>query len=168
MQSRWLQKSRPLLQLIRKSSMSSSACIIPHDPLNPSKAVSGVESVDLWHSAVSSVKTPQVGTTRIFYNTPASKITALSSLGEEFPSQEGNSRRELVRRSVGSAVKAVKALESVQEISVEASLDPQAAGMLDCIARYSTKTYLQSSGCRKFGCIPVFFENVPSARKDTV
>lgn len=109
--------------------MSSTAYIIPHDPQAPSaKAPSGVDSAALWNSAAQGDKVAKVGTTRIFYNTPASKVTTLSSLGEGFANKTGDVKRELVRKSVGSAVKAVKALDGVKDVAVDASADPHAAG----------------------------------------
>lgn len=73
-------------------------------------------------------KNSPVGTTRTFYNTPTSKVTTLSSLGEDFGKKKGDAKRELLRKSVGSAVKELKNLEGVKDVTIDASVDPQAAG----------------------------------------
>ncbi len=97
----------------------STARIIPHDP----KATS-----DLWASAPTGEKPAKVGTTRVFYNTPPKQLTALSSLGDGFEKKTGTAKREVVRKAVGSAVKAVKAIDGVKDVKIDASLDPHAAG----------------------------------------
>ncbi|THU84241.1 leucine aminopeptidase [Dendrothele bispora CBS 962.96] len=123
--------------------MSTTAFVAPHDSKNPSQSVSGVDLAKTWGLAVSSQdekgkpKVPKAGTTRIFYNTPQSKITAISSLGDGFEAKKGNARRELVRKSVGSAVKAVKGLDGVKEVLVDAEKDPHAAAVAAHLALYA-------------------------------
>ncbi|EEB97394.1 hypothetical protein MPER_03297, partial [Moniliophthora perniciosa FA553] len=56
----------------------------------------------------------KVGTTRVFFN--ESKITALSSLGEKFDSKKGDDKREIIRKSVGRGVKALKALDGLKGV----------------------------------------------------
>ncbi|KAF5311260.1 hypothetical protein D9758_018499 [Tetrapyrgos nigripes] len=112
--------------------MSTIAFVAPHDPIKSSQAISGVDLVQIWAQAVpsstdESAKVPKVGTTRVFYNTPESKITAISSLGEGFEKKKGNERREMVRKSVGSAVKTLRGLDGLKEIHIDAEKDPHAA-----------------------------------------
>ena len=113
--------------------MSSTAFIAPVDPKNSSAHVlSGLDVVKLWSTAPSGEKTPKVGVTRVFFNTPDgpdNNLTALSSLGDGFAEKQGDARREIVRKAIGSAVKEVKKLgESVKQAVVDGSLDPHAAG----------------------------------------
>ncbi|PBL00091.1 hypothetical protein ARMGADRAFT_1072481 [Armillaria gallica] len=106
----------------------STARIIPHDP----KATS-----ELWASAPTGEKPAKVGTTRIFYNIPPKQLTALSSLGDGFEKKTGTAKREVVRKAVGSAVKAVKAIDGVKDVKIDASLDPHAAAVAAHLAQYS-------------------------------
>lgn len=113
----------------------SKAYILPIDPKNPSDNSNLVPEVtELWNSVPHGEKLPEVGTTRIFYNIPAGVTTALSSLGEQYSSTatkgKDGLKRELVRKSVGSAVKAFKGLDALKEVTVDASTDPHAAGEL--------------------------------------
>ena len=115
------------------SSLSPTAFIAPVDPKNPStNLLPDVDVVRLWSTAPSGEKTPKVGVTRVFFNTPAgpeNNLTALSSLGDGFAEKQGDARREIVRKAIGSAVKEVKKLgESVKVALVDDSLDPHAAG----------------------------------------
>ncbi|KAJ6601093.1 leucine aminopeptidase [Mycena vulgaris] len=112
--------------------MTTSASIHPFDPKTPSQSAG-----ELW--AASAVKAPKVGTTRVFFNTPSSdKITALSSLGPDLTKKNAAAKRELVRRSVGSAVKEItRVAEEVTEIVVNASADPHAAAVAAHLALYS-------------------------------
>ncbi|KAF5340180.1 hypothetical protein D9758_014992 [Tetrapyrgos nigripes] len=122
--------------------MSTIAFVAPHDPIKSSQAISGVDLVQIWAQAVpsstdESAKVPKVGTTRVFYNTPESKITAISSLGEGFEKKKGNERREMVRKSVGSAVKTLRGLDGLKEIHIDAEKDPHAASVAAHLALYS-------------------------------
>lgn len=106
--------------------MSTKAYIIPVDPKAPDVSVA-----KLWSTIPVSKKILKVGSTRVFYDTPAggSNITALVSLGEDFEKKKGNTKREVVRKAVGSAVKDVKVLvEGKTTVAVDASADPHAAG----------------------------------------
>ncbi|KAF8886432.1 leucine aminopeptidase [Gymnopilus junonius] len=78
-----------------------------------------VESVDpakLWAQTPQGEKPPKAGTTRTFYNTPASAVTT-----------SANEKREIVRKAVGSAVKDLKAYEGLKDVAIDASADPHAA-----------------------------------------
>ncbi|KAE9391610.1 leucine aminopeptidase [Gymnopus androsaceus JB14] len=119
--------------------MSTSAFIVPIDPKNPSSTANAVPNVDIpqiWSTVPHGEKVPDVGTTRIFYNTPPTKVTAVSSLGEKFASEKDAVNRELVRRSVGSAVKALKAFDGLKEVVIDASADPHAAAVAANLALY--------------------------------
>ncbi|KAF9028210.1 leucine aminopeptidase [Rhodocollybia butyracea] len=116
--------------------MSTSAYVAPVDPNSPASLVPNVDIAKIWATVPRGEKV-EVGTTRVFYNTPESKITAASSLGDNFASKQGDARRELVRKSVGSAVKALKALEGLQEVTVDASADPHAAAVAAKLASYN-------------------------------
>lgn len=108
--------------------MTSSAYIVPFDHKSTGQLLPGLNPAELWAVTPSGDKNSLVGTTRTFYNTPASKVTALSSLGEDFAKKKGDAKRELLRKSVGSAVKELKNLEGVKDVTIDASVDPQAAG----------------------------------------
>ena len=113
------------------SIMSTSAFIVPIDPKNPSNTANAVPNVDIaqiWSTVPHGEQAPDVGTTRIFYDTPATKVTAVSSLGQKFSSEKDVVKRELVRKSVGSAVKALKAFDGLKEVVIDASADPHATG----------------------------------------
>ncbi|KAF7340945.1 Leucine aminopeptidase [Mycena sanguinolenta] len=116
--------SRLAARVCRK--MTTSASIYPFDPKAPSKTVS-----ELWTASVA--KEPKVGTTRIFFS---DKITALSSLGPNWAKKNAEGKRELVRRSVGSAVKEIKSIDEVTEVVVDASVDPHAAAVAAHLALY--------------------------------
>ncbi|KAJ6457382.1 leucine aminopeptidase [Mycena sanguinolenta] len=117
--------SRLAAQVCRK--MTTSASIHPFDPKAPSKTVS-----ELWAASVA--KEPKVGTTRVFFS---EKITALSSLGPDWAKRNAEGKRELVRRSVGSAVKELKSVDEVTEVVVDASVDPHAAAVAAHLALYN-------------------------------
>ncbi|KAG6855847.1 hypothetical protein H0H87_010104 [Tephrocybe sp. NHM501043] len=119
--------------------MSSSVFILPLDHGSTTKAVSGVNPTELWAQTPQGEKPPSVGTVRTFYNTPANKVTALSSLGDKFAGKAPNVKKELLRKSVGSAVKQLKAIDGLKDVAVDASADPQAAG------EYFIKTTSNSS-----------------------
>jgi len=134
--------------------MSSTAYIVPVDHKTPSTQLPNLDPLKLWSTTPTGEKAPKVGTTRIFYNTPSSpegpnaNITALSSLGDGFSTKQGNTRREIVRKAVGNAVKDVKSLgESVKYASVDASADPHAAGEVSstCYCHQSQFNSLQLS-----------------------
>ncbi|KAF7347209.1 Leucine aminopeptidase [Mycena venus] len=93
--------------------MSTSASIHPFDPKAPSKSAS-----DLWAASVT--KAPKVGSTRTFAK------------------KSGAAKRELVRRSVGSAVKEIsRVADEVTEVVVDASVDPHAAAVAAHLALYN-------------------------------
>ncbi|KAJ7726353.1 leucine aminopeptidase [Mycena metata] len=105
--------------------MATSASIHPFDPKAPSKTAS-----ELW-----AAKEPKVGTTRVFFS---DKITALSSLGPDFAKKTANAKRELVRKSVGSAVKEIsRVADEVTEVVIDASPDPHAAAVAAHLALYT-------------------------------
>lgn len=109
-------------------SMSSSAYILPFDPSSPSSSVQGVDVQKLW-STIPSAKTPKEGTAKVFYGAgPDGSAAVLTSLGENWSGKKGPERREIFRKAVGSGVKAVKSLDGVKEIKVDAAIDPHAAG----------------------------------------
>ena len=117
--------------------MSSTAYIIPFDHQSSAQITEGVNPSKLWSLTPQGEKLPEAGTTRIFYNTPSSKVTTVSSLGEGFASKKSEAKRELVRKSVGSAVKELKAHEGLKDVLIDASADPHAAGVsLNFIQRY--------------------------------
>lgn len=116
--------------------MSSAAVIVPYDPQGTGQSVAGVNPAQLWSLTPSGEKAPKAGTTRTFYNTPESKTTTISSLGEGFANKSAEVKRELVRKSIGSAVKELKAYEGVKEAVVDASLDPHAAAVAAHLALY--------------------------------
>ncbi len=107
------------------ATMSTTARVVPHNLSSSS---------ELWESAPSGEKPAKVGTTRIFYKTAPEELTALSSLGEGFENKNGNVKKELVRKAVGSAVKAIKDLDGVKTVKVDATHDAHASGM--CSALY--------------------------------
>ncbi|KAI0960807.1 hypothetical protein AcV7_000089 [Taiwanofungus camphoratus] len=121
----------------------SSIYVVPVDPNAPStQAVPDFDSAKLWSSAATGAKPAKVGTTRVFYNTPSTEgcnLTALASLGDNFSKKDGNERRELVRKAVGSAVKQVKALGDGVEgstVYIDASADAHAAAVAANLALY--------------------------------
>lgn len=115
--------------LISSRAMSSSAYIVPFDVQSSTgELVSGLDAAKLWATTPVGEKPAKVGTLRTFYNTPASKVTTLSSLGEKFSTKKGDAKRELLRKSVGSAVKELKAVDGVKDVAIDASIDPHAAG----------------------------------------
>ncbi|KAF5341259.1 hypothetical protein D9611_005985 [Ephemerocybe angulata] len=115
---------------------SSQALIVPFDPSAPSQAVAGVLPLQLWSLTPSGDKAPKAGTTATFYNTPAGKTTTISSVGDGFSSKASEVKRELVRKSVGAAVKELKAFDGVKDVVVDASLDPHAAAVAAHLALY--------------------------------
>ena len=85
--------------------MSSTAFTIPFDHQSSAQftGIDGTDPSKLWSLTPQGEKLPQAGTTRIFYNTPAFKVTTLSSLGEGYAFKKSEFKRELVRKSVGRA-----------------------------------------------------------------
>ena len=120
------------------ANMSTKAYILPIDPNLPSsQSVPNLDPAKLWSAVPWGKKTPKVGTTRVFYNSPSggSDVTALVSLGEEFDAKKGDAKREVVRKAVGSAVKDLKGLvEGDITVSIDASADPHAAGIFDALS----------------------------------
>ncbi|KAJ3540499.1 hypothetical protein NMY22_g4275 [Coprinellus aureogranulatus] len=116
--------------------MSSSALILPFEPGVSSKNVAGVDAAQLFSLTPAGEKAPKVGTTRTFYNTPEGKTTAITSLGEGFANKPSEVQRELVRKSVGSAVKELKSYDGVTEAQIDASADPHAAAVAAYLAQY--------------------------------
>jgi len=57
-------------------------------------------------------------------------------LGEGYASKNANQKRELVRKSIGNAVKDLKSYEGVKDVVVDASLDPHAAAVAAHLALY--------------------------------
>ena len=111
--------------------MATSAYILPHQPGTAAAAtptVSGVDQLGLLSKLPKPEKPPKVGDTKIFYDTPEGKVTALVSLGDKFTSKPSNEKRELVRRAVGNAVKEIRNLDGVNRAEIDASTDPHAAG----------------------------------------
>jgi len=111
--------------------MATSAYILPHQPgatATTTPAVTGVDQLKLLSKLPKPEKAPKVGDTKVFYDTPEGKVTALVSLGDKFASKKLNERREFVRRAIGSAVKELRDLDGVNLAEIDASTDPHAAG----------------------------------------
>ncbi|EDR01445.1 uncharacterized protein LACBIDRAFT_186220 [Laccaria bicolor S238N-H82] len=115
----------------------SSAFIVPYDLKTPVQIAPGTDVAELWNSTPQGDKPSKVGTTRTFYNTPQGKVTTVSSLGSGFAEKSADAKRELVRKSVGNAVKALKELEGVKDVTVDESADPHAAAVAAHLALYS-------------------------------
>ena len=107
---------------------STSAYIVPFDHQSSGQLTQGLNPAELWATTPVGGKPPKVGTTRTFYNTPTSKLTTISSLGDKFANKSGNAKRELVRKSVGCAVKDLKAIDGLKDVTIDASIDPHATG----------------------------------------
>jgi aminopeptidase len=116
--------------------MSNTAYIIPYDHKSSDKIVDGVDASQLWSLTPQGEKLPKVGTIRTFYNTPPSNVTTLSSLGEGFASKKSEVKRELVRQSVGNAVKDLRAHDGLKDVVIDASADPHAAAVAAHLALY--------------------------------
>jgi aminopeptidase len=144
--------------------MSAKAYIVPHDHQSTGAVVEGLDAAKLWSLTPQGEKPPKVGTTRIFYNTPLpSEVTTLSSLGEGYTSKNANQKRELVRQSIGNAVKDLKKYDGIKDVVVDASLDPHAAGeqkLLLCSFAPLSRVF-HSCGCSS-GIVQVHLENVSS------
>ncbi|KAH9856880.1 leucine aminopeptidase [Lenzites betulinus] len=128
--------------------MSSKFYILPIDPTAPlAPAVPGLDSLDaagLWNLTPSAAqpKPASTGTAHLFYGAPGAgtgAVAALTSLGDGFARKKGDARREVVRKAVASAVKAVRDLgEGVQgsSVVVDAAADPHAAAVAAHLAAY--------------------------------
>lgn len=99
----------------------ATARVVPHDPKNTSS--------DLWATLPVGDKPAKVGTTHVFYHSPE-ELTTLTSLGGDFSKESGNVKRETVRKAVGSAVKAVRGIDGVKNVKIDASQDAHASGAL--------------------------------------
>ena len=121
--------------------MTTSAYILLHQPGTTATVpptVFGLDQPKLLSKLPKTEKTPKVGETKIFYDTPEGKVTALVSLGDKFASKQSNERRELVRRAVGNAVKEIRNLDGVNRAEIDASTDPHAAG--ECLPRITLRS----------------------------
>jgi aminopeptidase len=109
---------------------STSAYILPYDPKASAKSpeVAGVDAPTLWALTPGADKPPKVAATRTFFNTPAGKVTAVTSIGDAFASKKAEEKREIVRRSIATAVKDLKSFDGLGEVAIDASIDPHAAG----------------------------------------
>ena len=116
-----------------------SAYIVPFDHSPTNEVVPGLNPAELWAMTPTGEKVPKVGTTRTFFNTPASKVTAVSSLGEGFSNKNLHAKREPVRRSVGGAVTELKVMEGLKDVVANASLDPHAAGTCNNLCKGTQK-----------------------------
>ncbi|TFY51394.1 hypothetical protein EVJ58_g10593 [Rhodofomes roseus] len=144
--TRFLARSSSLPRRAFSTTHSRSAVyVLPVDPQSPSSDVADVDASALWKSVPASKdkKSAKAGTTRIFYDTPrgtqGKDVTTLTSLGDKWATKTGEERREVVRRAVGSAVKAVKAFgDGVdgEKVLVDASADPHAAAVAAHLALY--------------------------------
>ena len=144
--------------------MATSAYILPHQPgatATATTTVPGIDQLKLLSKLPKPEKTPKVGDTKVFYDTPEGKVTALVSLGDKFASKKLNEQREFVRRAVGSAVKELRDLDGVNVAEIDASTDPHAAGEYP---RQITGTiqpdYALSSRWRASGQIQVHPQNL--------
>jgi len=134
-----------------------SAYILPFDHSPTGEVVPGLNPAELWATTPLGEKVAKVGTMRTFFNTPASKLTAVSSLGEGFAKKDPDAKRELVRKSVGGAVKELKAMEGLKDVVIDASLDPHAAAVAAQLALY--KFTLKTSPPSRFN--PNLMEPIP-------
>ena len=139
--------------------MATSAYILPHQPgatATATPTVPGIDQLKLLSKLPKPENPPKVGDTKVFYDTPEGKITALVSLGDKFASKKLNEQREFVRRAIGSAVKELRDLDGVNLAEIDASTDPHAAGKCP---RQITGTvqpdYILSSRWRTSGQIQV-------------
>lgn len=136
-----------------------SAYILPHEPnVATIPAVPNVDTGKLW--SITPSKELKVGSTRIFYNTPADKVTAVVSLGERFTSKDLYEKRELVRKAVGSAVKQVKDLDLIDQAHIDAAADPHAAGKFFANRAHLYMTHPKYSGRCSLVKVQVLIENI--------
>ncbi|KAI0066202.1 hypothetical protein BV25DRAFT_1912978 [Artomyces pyxidatus] len=157
---------------------SSAVYILPIDPKADAgtDAIPTVDPVKLWSTAPTGTKPAKVGTTRLFYNTPAAEkdqtsVAAVVSLGEGFKTKKGDAKRELVRKAVGSGVKQVKALgDGDKKVAIDASADPHAAAVAAHLAKYkfTLKTSPPSSfrpGSKDAGSEKISFEPLKPSKE---
>lgn len=143
--------------------MTTSAFVLPYDHQTTGAIVDGVDAAKLWSTTPQGEKPPKVGTIRTFYNTPPSKLTTVSSLGDGFATKKVDEKRELIRKSVASAVKDLKELEGVKDVAIDASADPHAAGMLTSTShRGYFAEFFANSCCSPFGLVHVYVEDFAS------
>ncbi|KAG7100151.1 hypothetical protein E1B28_001930 [Marasmius oreades] len=110
--------------------------IVPYNP-------STVSSKEI-ESAFPGDSLSKVGTARVLWGPPT--ITAVSTLGDKFDNKKGDERREIIRKTVGSAVKAVKVnleglntkenIKEVIQVEVDDALDPHAAAVAAHLAAF--------------------------------
>jgi cytosol aminopeptidase len=115
--------------ILRSRLRTMATYIAPIHPGTPAtKAIPSLKP-DLWSTIPTPAKA-SAGTTRVFYNTPETKdVTALVSIGNDFNKKNVHVQKELVRKAVGGAVRALKDLsDEPRDALVDASLDPHAAG----------------------------------------
>ena len=151
--------------LIRK--MSSRIFVLPIDPTSKpgSSSLLSIDPVQLWSSAPTGSKAAKVGTTRLFYDTPASQpgktdTTAVVSLGEGFDKKTDNARRELVRKAIGSSIKQIRELgDGKKSVVVDASRDAHAAGLPQ--SRFVQFLYLLHHSCSHTSCqVQIHFKDI--------
>lgn len=151
--------------LIRK--MSSRIFVLPIDPTSKpgSSSLLSIDPVQLWSSAPTGSKAAKVGTTRLFYDTPASQpgktdTTAVVSLGEGFDKKTDNARRELVRKAIGSSIKQIRELgDGKKSVVVDASRDAHAAGLPQ--SRFVQFLYLLHRSCSHASCqVQIHFKDI--------
>ena len=128
----------------------SSIYVLPIDPSAPAATAAPVDATKLWTStpAANAPKPSKAGTTHLFYG---ENVTAVSSLGEKFGQKKGDERREVVRKTVGSAIKKVRELgEAVEgsKVVVDASADPHAAGQFFIHAESYARPNISRHSCR--------------------
>ncbi|EJF56123.1 leucine aminopeptidase [Dichomitus squalens LYAD-421 SS1] len=117
----------------------SSVYVLLIDPSAPTATAAPVDAAKLWHTtpAANASKPSKTGTTHLFFG---NNITAVSSFGDKFAQKRGDERREVIRKTVGSAIKKVRELgDSVEgsKVFVDASADPHAAAVAAHLALYS-------------------------------
>ncbi len=142
--ARLLPRSRTLLRRM------SSIYVLPIDPSAPAATAAPVDATKLWHTtpASNTSKPSKAGTTHLFYG---GNIAAVSSLGDKFAQKKGDDRREVVRKTVGSAIKKVRELgEAVDgsKVVVDASADPHAAGTSLFYTQSYARTNVSRYSCR--------------------
>ena len=132
----------------------SSIYVLPIDPSAPAATAAPVDAAKLWHTtpAANASKPSKAGTTHLFYG---ENITAVSSLGDKFTQKKGDERREVVRKTVGSAIKKVRELgEAVDgsKVVVDASADPHAAGTSPTYIEDYARADVSRYSCRRPPC----------------
>ncbi|KZV73318.1 hypothetical protein PENSPDRAFT_603102 [Peniophora sp. CONT] len=135
-QSRCRARSNRLAPLLRTvTSSAKPVYVLPIDPSAPKSATGApVDAAQLWQSAPTGKKPAKAGTSRLFYG---ENNAAVVSLGEGFDGKKGVERREVVRKAVGSAIKAVKGLGDEElKVVVDASADAHASAVAAHLARY--------------------------------